>query len=286
MEAQANREGVLAQIEGFRSEQKSNRVALEKEELDLINAKTEAESQLTADQKKFNAEQIFDEVLRLEALKSIYQEEREIELERLEQKKNQYLEGTQARLDAEIEYNTRKQELDQQLSSNEKALNEARAKNSIQWEKLTQSEKMKVAADGFNNLANVLGKETAAGKAAAIAAATISTYQSATDSYKSLASIPVVGPALGAAAAAAAVVSGMANVRKIMATKTPNSVAAPSVSAPSVPSQPPAFNIVGQGGQNQIAQALGQPVQAYVVANDVTTAQSLERNIVASATIG
>ena len=51
-----------------------------------------------------------------------------------------------------------------------------------------------------------LGEQTAAGKAAAIAAATISTYQSAQDSYKALAGIPIIGPALGAAAAAAAIV--------------------------------------------------------------------------------
>ena len=46
----------------------------------------------------------------------------------------------------------------------------------------------------------------------------------------------------------------------------------------------PNFNVIGASGTNQIAEALGeqqnQPVQAYVVANDVTTAQSLERNIV------
>jgi len=55
-------------------------------------------------------------------------------------------------------------------------------------------------------------------------------------------------------------------------------------------SQPPAFNIVGASDTNQLADAIGtqeqQPVQAYVVANDVTTAQSLQNNIVEGATIG
>ena len=40
---------------------------------------------------------------------------------------------------------------------------------------------------------------------------------------------------------------------------------------------------------NQLADAIGeqtqQPVQAYVVSNDVTTAQSLENNIVEGATL-
>lgn len=50
----------------------------------------------------------------------------------------------------------------------------------------------------------------------------------------------------------------------------------------------PSFNVVGTSGQNQIAQSLGNqaPVKAYVVSNDVTTAQSLDRNIVKTATIG
>ena len=52
--------------------------------------------------------------------------------------------------------------------------------------------------------------------------------------------------------------------------------------------QAPQFNIVGQSGINQVAQALGQqqPVQAYVVAQDVTTAQQLNNNIISAATVG
>ncbi len=52
----------------------------------------------------------------------------------------------------------------------------------------------------------------------------------------------------------------------------------------------PDVNTVGASGINQLADALGtqtqQPVQAYVVSNDVTTAQGLERNIVDGASIG
>ncbi len=66
-----------------------------------------------------------------------------------------------------------------------------------------------------------------------------------------------------------------------------------SGSAPSggsASSIPPAFNVVGSSDSNQLADAIGgqsqQPVQAFVVANDVTTAQSLQNNIVEGATIG
>ena len=52
----------------------------------------------------------------------------------------------------------------------------------------------------------------------------------------------------------------------------------------------PAFNIVGDANQNAVAGAISQknqtPVQAYVVAQNVSSAQSLNRNIVQSATLG
>jgi uncharacterized coiled-coil DUF342 family protein len=50
----------------------------------------------------------------------------------------------------------------------------------------------------------------------------------------------------------------------------------------------PQFNVVGNSGVNQIAATLGaqQPVQAYVVANQVTTQQALDRNIVQNASLG
>lgn len=51
---------------------------------------------------------------------------------------------------------------------------------------------------------------------------------------------------------------------------------------------PPQFNIVGQSGTNQLAQSIGakqgQPIQAYVVGNEVTTQQALDRNRVQTAT--
>lgn len=52
-------------------------------------------------------------------------------------------------------------------------------------------------------------------KTAAIAQATMKTYESATSAYASLAGIPYVGPVLGAAAAGAAVAAGLANVSQI-----------------------------------------------------------------------
>lgn len=55
-------------------------------------------------------------------------------------------------------------------------------------------------------------------------------------------------------------------------------------------SAPPEFNIVGASETNQLAQSIGQneqqPVKAFVVSNEITNAQSLERNIIEGASIG
>jgi len=57
--------------------------------------------------------------------------------------------------------------------------------------------------------------------------------------------------------------------------------------APEVESTPPEVTGVGGSGVSQIAEALGSqaPVQAFVVSNDVTTAQGLERNIIDGASL-
>ena len=67
-------------------------------------------------------------------------------------------------------------------------------------------------------------------------------------------------------------------------------ISAPSIPTAAAPATPPDMASVGGSGVNQLADAIGsqnqQPIQAFVVSNDVTTAQSLERNIVDGASIG
>ena len=61
----------------------------------------------------------------------------------------------------------------------------------------------------------------------------------------------------------------------------------PSISAPTATAQAPQFNTVGTSGFNQLSDSIAvqnqRPVQAYVVANDVSSAQSLDRNRVRQA---
>ena len=167
------------------------------------------------------------------------------------------------------------------------------AKDEIKIDKLTSEQKLSVASDTLGNLAGLLGESSAAGKAAAIAQTTIETYKGAQSAFSSLAGIPIVGPVLGGIAAAAAVASGIATVKKITSVKTPGGKGGggSSISTPRrATSTPPAFNVVGASETNQLAQSIGQdekqPVKAYVVSNEVSDAQALDRNIVESASIG
>lgn len=100
------------------------------------------------------------------------------------------------------------------LSKARKEIDKAEVKSS--------EEKVQLIGNALGQLSNIVGQDTVAGKAFAIAKATIDTYQSAVAAYKSLAGIPVIGPALGAIAAAAAVASGIATVKKIVAVQVPN----------------------------------------------------------------
>jgi hypothetical protein len=99
-------------------------------------------------------------------------------------------------------------------------INEKYAKLDKDLDEKKKQTKLQLAAEFFSNVASIAGKQTAVGKAAAIAETTINTYASATASYNALAGIPIIGPVLGFAAAAAAVVAGLANVKNIMKVKT------------------------------------------------------------------
>jgi len=70
------------------------------------------------------------------------------------------------------------------------------------------------------NLAIIFGKSSAVGKAAAIAATTIATYEAAMQAYKSMAGLPLIGQIAAGISMAAAIATGVASVKKILAVKS------------------------------------------------------------------
>jgi hypothetical protein len=155
---------------------------------------------------------------------------------------------------------------------------EARAKNAS----------LQLYADGLAQIANAIGVQTDAGKAAAIASVTISTYLAAQNAYAGQMEIPTPdAPFRAALAAGLAVTAGLANVAAIVNTKTPLNGGGDGSGVPQP--QAPRFNVVGASGVNQLSQVIGQsqePVKAYVVASEVSSQQSLDRNKIMSASLG
>lgn len=281
-EALANKQGVLAQIEGFRSEQKANDLALDREEVELTNTKLESESKLSIERKRFNAEQIEDELARLEALKQIDLLEAEQEAARLQAIVDNANAGTQAKVDAQIV-------LDEFLEQSRQA-NLTRDEEIAQLQKLRKEQTIADAKNTFDQVAQLAGKDSKIGKAMAIASATISGVQGVQNAYTTAQKSPITTffPAYPVVQAALA---GAVAAKNIAAIKSVDSSGKGGVSVPTTTaaSQPPQFNIVGATETSQLAEAVAgqtqEPVQAYVVANDVTTAQSLENNIVEGATL-
>ena len=258
LEAQQEKEAVLAQIAGFRSEQLSNDLALNREKLELEQSITDAESERAINEAKFTAEQIENEFVRLQALKDVNEQERQIEVQRLSEKRDAYKQGTQAFQDAQNELLVFQSENANQQKQIEKDLAVA---------------KQQEITNALGNIAGIVGQNSKFGKAIAIVQAIRDTYAGAN---KALAQ----GGLFGFIGAAAVIAGGLANVKAITSTQDPASPSfaqgggrgAPSVAAPTAAATPPAFNIVGASDTNQLAEAIGgqaqQPVKAFVVSND------------------
>ena len=289
LEAEAEVQAVAATVTGFKSEQQTNANALLKEATELTNAKLESESLLSIEQKRFNAEQIEDELLRLERLAEIDALEAEQETIRLQAIVDNAAAGTQAKIDAQIALDDFTEQSRQTNLSRDKEIADAKIEIS-NTEAEAKKKNLDDTANVLESFSAIAGKETAAGKAFAVAAATINTYRGVSDALAAVTVTPFE-TALKFANAAAIGVAGIANVKKILSVQVPGgSGGAPSGGVPTTTtSQPPAFNVVGASGETQLADAIGsqtqRPSRAYVVSNDVTTAQEMDRNIIEGASI-
>jgi hypothetical protein len=160
--------------------------------------------------------------------------------------------------------------------------------------KLAEEEgKAKIAAaaataDTLANLANLLGQETAAGKAMAVASATISAILSAMKAYESTIGIPFVGPVLAPINAGIALASGYKSIQNILSVEvpgqpggggSPNLGGAPSplASAPIAPrGMEPTPTTLDSRSLNTISNVVAR---AYVVESDITGSQQRIKRI-------
>jgi hypothetical protein len=177
-------------------------------------------------------------------------------------------------------YAKKREKLDQEHNKSKKKLNQ-QEKDAV----------LQTTAATFNIIGQMMGENSAAGKAASVASATINTYQAATNA---LANTPGPPP-IPQIAAGIAIASGIMNVKKILSTKTPGpsggaAAAAGGVpSAPSIPAVDPSQalggNIEGETGQNtvtlgeQTGSSSASVVRAYVVSDEMTTQQEADKKI-------
>jgi hypothetical protein len=308
-EALANREGVLAQIQGLRSEQLANDLALQREADELLKARTESEITLAIEREKASAEFITNEEKKLEKLIEIANTERELQLSRLQEQIDLHKEGTQARLDAEIAYNEQKQALDIQLEQYENQLSQKRIETSKDVnDKIKASDKelrdaqINMAQTGLSiiaDLAETFGQKNEesakkafkVSKAANLAQAVISTYVAVNAALTAGGNPAKLATGAQFIEAGVALATGLASVAKIAKTKFEGGTN-PSDGGGggggglgSIGSMSPSFNVVGNSGMNQLAQIQQTPMQAYVVSGEVTSAQALDRNRVKNATL-
>jgi hypothetical protein len=176
--------------------------------------------------------------------------------------------------------------LQDQLAIDIKAIDE----KSLNDKRILKEQEFALTAQTFGKISELAGKNSKIGKAFAVGQALINTYQGITAELQTKAVTPYeIGLKVANVAFVAA--TGFKAVKQILATNTSLSGGG---SAPSVGGvgggAAPQFNVVGQGGANQIAESMAnresQPIKAYVVGQDVTTSQSLNRSIVNNATLG
>lgn len=270
-------------------------------EVNTISKQIEAENKRIANEEKAEKDKIAaDEKLRLESIQKIRDEfaakqkekEAETELEKLALEEEKRL----AELDKLNATEEQKLEILTYYAGLKTDLEEKENKKKEQLEKLRTQQTLGDAKNTFNQIANLAGKDSKVGKAFALASATISGVEGVQNAYSTAQKSPITAvfpayPVVQAGLAAAVAAKNLAAIRKVDATGSGGaSVSNIAASSGGGASQPPSFNIVGASDTNQLADAIGgqtqQPVQAYVVANDVTTAQSLENNIVEGATLG
>ena len=282
-----------AQLEANVIQLETQRLNLQKRlSTELLTARREASAQAKKDAKEEPV--VVDEKLKkIQEIQKAYKQKQEdadaeTELQKiaLEQERKlaelERLEATEAQKAEVITY----------YQNQIQGVKDKNADDEVKREKILQSQKIAIVGQTFGTMAKILGENSKAGKAFAIAQALTNTYLGVTEVLDNETTLPEpFGTIQKVSSIAGVLATGFAAVKSIKSVK-PNGGGGGTPSLPSgggsAPT-PPAFNVVGASGETQLADAIGsqtqRPSRAYVVSNDVTTAQELDRNIIEGASI-
>jgi hypothetical protein len=275
-----------------------------KEEFYEAQRKAQEEAQKLANSNKIRLQREFDDVI--EALaeqnfqNTLTEEQREIQAVNDKYFELQTLAAGNAEQLAIIEQ-AKADELGAiEKKANEKSIEEAKAV--AEQKAAIQQQGLDTALQGVQLIKGLFEKSKGVQKAAVIAESAIGIAKMIISNKLANAGALATPQAIATSGAAAAPVIALNNISTgigIAANIAATAKALKSLGGGSAPSAPadggggggggasttPQFNTIGSSGVNQLAQLQQQPVQAYVVSGDVTSAQSLDRNRIQNATL-
>lgn len=311
---------LTAQIQSLNSEATSaNNARLDEGKKELDEQRKKAEEERKKAEEKINQE-IKDEQKRQDAINALREEFRLANEERDAETELEKIELFRSRDLAELErLNATEEQKAEVIKFWENEIANERENirlQDLESEKAINEQKIRNRQMVINAISQFANAETGIGKALLIAKQALAFQETLMDlkriTFKGAQAIGEAGVATAGNVAqsskigfpqnlitiAAAIGQGVSiissvkkAVSKTKAQATGISASVPSIaSVPNLPqAQEPSFNIVGQSSTDQLAGAIGgqekQPLKAYVVSEDVTTAQQLDRNIIGGATI-
>ena len=296
-EALNEQAGIEAQITGFRSEQQSNTNSLLREQKEIAQeialiGKSEREIER---QELLNDYEAKKELIDREVTDKIEKDALLLEAEGLYKSQLKELNDgfNEEDLAKQEENNERIKALEQERVNAKKAATDAiiglvNAESTVGraaliFRELTNAKEMLMQAKKTITFSSLKAAESSA----AVAAGTAKTA-----SVGFPQNIPLlIGYGIQAVSIFSAIKQAVSKSNSVAGSLGGGSTSGPSA-PPSVPTSspaPPSFNVVGASQTSVLSEAVAgqtqEPVQAYVVANDVTSAQSLQNNIVEGASI-
>jgi hypothetical protein len=276
---------VVKSIESLNNQKTTSEKDAAKAVEDALKATEQAnkealENRIKSAEEGINAEQDAKKLLALKTIDD--QKELNAELERIE------MERTQKMIESKKSFQLSTTDLEikaaQDLANKKFDIAKENADKQKDLDKKTFDAKMAImdaTANALATFSQLAGEETAMGKALSVASAIIATYSGANKALEAGAATPP----LGYINAAAIIATGLINVKKILSVKVPGQ----SDAGQSVPSGP-SVSIIG-GTVDPSAQmaaslnkSLNKPAKAYVVGNDMSSQQALDRRIQTNAT--
>ena len=260
-----------------------------------IEAETALETR-RLDAKKITAELELEEV---ERKKSINEMLAQLDADKLDNEwEKAYAELDIQRQAAEEEINLlkgteeQKQKVKEAFAKKKEKLDKQKLKFENDLAKASKDQQINMAGQTFGAIANLLGQNSAAGKAAAVSASLINTYQGITAELATKTVTPFeIGLKIANIATVAAI--GFKSVKDILATPTPGGgggggTGGASMSVPSAPAIDPSIALQAgaddeAGNEVTLGQQVGSSganvVRAYVVSDEMTTQQEADAKI-------